>query len=234
MKFYGFKKVTLIDFPENIACTLFTYGCNFRCPFCHNPELVTGKPEDSDSIEEDDLLAFLERRQGRIDGVVFTGGEPLMHGNHLLEVIAKVKRLGFNVKIDTNGSFPEILNKAIKEELVDYVAVDFKCSKDKYNLMKGPEEAFSKFLKTLRFLGKSGIEYEVRTTVVPGIHSINEIKKMFSQINSIPRFAIQNFVPSKCVDEAFDSVESFTSDVLDSMAKAAKKFVGNVEVRNSF
>ncbi|RKX59006.1 MAG: anaerobic ribonucleoside-triphosphate reductase activating protein, partial [Thermodesulfobacteriota bacterium] len=129
MKIKGIQELTLIDYPGKLACTLFLYGCNFRCGFCHNPELVLA-PLGNDYTQEE-ILKFLEKRKGQLEGVCITGGEPLMTID--IEFLNKIKDLGYSIKLDTNGSFPELLEELIKDKLIDYIAMDVKIGKDKYN-----------------------------------------------------------------------------------------------------
>ena len=159
MNFYGFKKTTLIDFPGKIACTVFTHGCNFRCPFCHNPELVTGKPKRSEAVSEKEILQFLGKRKGRLDGIVFTGGEPLLHTDMLIPLLRKIKALGFLVKIDTNGTFPEDLEMLAAKKLVDFIAMDFKTQPERYSAMGASTQDIEKVLMSLEFLSSHTLQH---------------------------------------------------------------------------
>lgn len=232
MRFYGLKKVSLIDYPGNISCTLFTYGCNLRCPFCHNPELVIQKPSLNNSIEDKKVIDFLGHRIGKLDGIVITGGEPLMHGKRLKSFIKEVGRLGFKIKIDTNGTFPEGLEELISDDLIDFVAMDLKCSQDKYKIMGANREKFKKIKKSLEILKSSNIKFEMRTTVVPGIHNINEIKNMLPLLLDIKKFVIQNFVPSNSIDPSYDKKQGFASEKLHKFKTIASKAVKKIEIRN--
>ena len=164
MKFYGIQKMTLLDYPEHVACTLFTGGCNFRCPFCHNALLVT-ELDGNCVISEEEVLAFLGKRRGLLDGVCVTGGEPLI--NHDIgEFLQKVKALGFKVKLDTNGTNPGLLKALVAANLVDYVAMDVKNSPEKYALTVGLETLdMEPVEESIRFLLGGTVDYEFRTTV---------------------------------------------------------------------
>ncbi|MBN2100552.1 anaerobic ribonucleoside-triphosphate reductase activating protein [Candidatus Dojkabacteria bacterium] len=234
MKFYGLKKVTLIDYPGKIACTLFTHGCNFRCPFCHNPELVIQKPDNKNSISSNRVLNFLSKRKGKLDGVVLTGGEPLLGFADMIPFIREVKKLGFFVKIDTNGTSPSAVEQLIKKKLVDFFAVDYKCTPQNYEIMHASSNDFDSFMKTLSIIVDSGITHEIRTTVVRGLHDENEIKEMMPLIRGVEKYVIQNFVPSKTIDPDYANLKGFTHNELEVLLKIAKRTVKNTEIRNDF
>lgn len=233
MDFYGISKVTLIDFPGKVACTVFTHGCNLRCPFCHNPELVVRKPDAKAKITDIELLEFLSRRKKKLDGVVLTGGEPLMRFKELLPVIREIKKLGFAVKIDTNGTYPGALTKLVKEKLVDFIALDFKGTRTHYlKFMKATESNFNSFKKTVQIVKKSHLPYEIRATVTPGIHSAEDIPKMCSYIRGARKLIIQNFVPNDSIDPRLNSIQGFEHKTLLEFRKKAKRFVTKIEIRN--
>ncbi|MBN1617947.1 anaerobic ribonucleoside-triphosphate reductase activating protein [Candidatus Dojkabacteria bacterium] len=234
MKFYGIKKVTLIDFPENIACTLFTHGCNFRCPFCHNPELVIEKPNSKEELIDAEIIEFLHKRKNKLDGIVITGGEPLIHKQNLQDFIEVVKNIGLKIKIDTNGTNPDHLEKLINNNLIDYVAMDYKCSPEKYYIMGAKKGSFTKVEKTMEILKNSGINYEIRTTVVPGIHNIEEINNMGEYLKGISKYVIQNFVPHGLIDPDYNKKKSFEIETLKEFQKAAQKFVRKVEIIENY
>ena len=159
MKFYGIQKLTLLDYPGNLACTLFTGGCNFRCPFCHNALLVTELDENY-VIDEEEVLAFLEKRKGRLDGVCVTGGEPLINKN-IGDFLEKVKALGFKIKLDTNGTNPALLKNLVSRGLVDYAAMDIKNSPEKYAATVGLEKLdMSQIEESVAFLLSDAVDYE--------------------------------------------------------------------------
>ena len=228
MKFYGLQKLTLLDYPEKTACTLFTGGCNFRCPFCHNALLVT----DIDSTKvysEEEILAFLSKRTGLLDGVCITGGEPLMHGD-IAEFIKKVKDMGYKVKLDTNGTFPERLGELLKNRLVDYVAMDIKNSKEKYAETAGIDNInLSDIEKSINMLKASDIDYEFRTTVVGEFHTEADILKTAEWIKGAKRYFLQNFEDSGNL--IGKNLSAVPKDVLERMKTSAKAFVENTQIR---
>ena len=193
MRFAGFQKLTLLDFPGRVACILFTYGCNFRCPFCHNASLV--RPGGEAGITDDEVLGFLEKRRGILEGVCISGGEPLMHPE-LCEFIGKVKKLGYDVKLDTNGSFPRRLSELIDNSLVDYVAMDIKNSPGKYSLTAGVDADMNKIRESIGILMKGKVDYEFRTTFVKELHTESDVSDICKEISGAEKYFIQNFKDS--------------------------------------
>jgi pyruvate formate lyase activating enzyme len=233
MTFHGIKKVSLIDYPEKIACTLFTKGCNLRCPFCHNPELVNPGKKDLKTIRQKQLLDFLKMRKKKLDGIVITGGEPLMHGEDLLELLYLVKQMGFKVKVDTNGTYPEMVEQLLKDELADYIAMDFKTSAKNYCKMKpvNNKKVYPKVLQSLETLRHSSIDYEIRTTVVPTLHDEAVIEDMAEVLKGSQRFVIQNFVPAQTLDPKFEKIKSFKEEELKSFKQIYHKYIKDVQIR---
>lgn len=195
MKFHGFQKMTVLDYPGHIACTAFTGGCNLRCPFCHNASLVT-ELVSSATIEEEEILSFLEKRKGLLDGIAITGGEPLLHPD-IPAFIKEVKALGFSVKLDTNGCYPAVLKQLVKEKLVDYVAVDIKNCPEKYAETVGvPDFDLAPVLETVAYLKTDPVEYEFRTTVVKEFHTEEDMRKIADWIAGTQHYFLQNFTDS--------------------------------------
>ena len=191
----GLQKLTLLDFPGTVACTVFTVGCNLRCPFCHNPALVNNPPEE-DRLSEDDFFAFLKKRQGILDGVAITGGEPLLHAD-IGEFIAKIKSMGYKVKLDTNGTFPDRLEKILSEGNVDYVAMDLKNTFDKYAKTVGIDNFDVSLIKrSIRAIQESGVAYEFRTTVVSPLHDADDFGEIAKQVEGTENYFLQSFVDS--------------------------------------
>ena len=189
----GFQKMTMLDYPGKIACTVFTYGCNFRCPFCHNARLVT-KP--SDMIPESEIFSYLEKRRGMLDGVCITGGEPLLQKD-IFEFMKKIQDMGFLVKLDTNGYFPDLLSEAIERGLCDYVAMDIKNSKSKYaKTVLADNFDISPICKSVEILLGGRVEYEFRTTVVKELHTKEDILDICTWIKGAKRYLLQSFVDS--------------------------------------
>ncbi len=190
MNVQGFQKVTLLDFPGRVACTVFCGGCNLRCPFCHNASLVQAPQENPNGQEE--VLGYLAGRVGILDGVCITGGEPMLQSD-LGEFIAKVKAMGLAVKLDTNGAFPSRLASLLQTGLVDYVAMDLKSSPEGYPRAVGIETSFEPFAESMRILRESGCEYEFRTTAVKGIHTAQDFDAIASLLQEKDRFFLQQF-----------------------------------------
>ena len=195
MKICGFQKMTMLDYPGKVACTVFTGGCNFRCPFCHNAMLVTDIDENA-VYAEDEILSYLNKRKGIIDGVCITGGEPLLQKD-IGDFLVKVKETGMPVKLDTNGSYPEKLRELVSRGLVDYVAMDIKNSKEKYPLTVGlPGYDIGKIEESVDFLMSGAVDYEFRTTVVREFHTAEDIVKITEWIAGAKRYFLQGFVDS--------------------------------------
>lgn len=195
MKFHGFQKMTMLDYPGHVACTAFTAGCNMRCPFCHNALLVT-EIDSSATIDEEEILDYLRLRKKMLDGICITGGEPLMQPE-MESFIRKVKEIGLDVKLDTNGSYPALLKKLVLEGLVDYVAVDIKNRKEKYGETVGlPNFDLTPILETVEFLKEGHVPFEFRTTVVKEFHEVEDIEAIAQWISGAPRYYLQNFTDS--------------------------------------
>ena len=196
MKIHGLQKLTLLDYPGHVACTVFTGGCNLRCPFCHNASLVTHIDEAA-VMPEEEFFGFLKKRQGILDGVCITGGEPLMNAD-IEDFIKKIRALGFAVKLDTNGTFFETLSRIVENKLVDYIAMDIKNTVEKYPITTGVSAKVTENIKkSVELLKNSDIPFEFRTTIVAEFHTVNDIEKITEWIggNDVNYF-LQNFVDS--------------------------------------
>lgn len=223
----GLQKLTLLDFPGHLACTVFTGGCNFRCPFCHNASLVLG--DAGENYTEDDIFDFLMKRRGTIEGVAITGGEPLLQKD-IVEFISKVKELGFKVKLDTNGSFPEKLGEIIDRGLVDYVAVDIKNAPNKYAETVGRiGYECDRISESIELLMKSDTEYEFRTTVVAELHTAEDIENIGRWISGAKHWYLQNFVDSG--DLICDNMHGLSYDIMNQYLEIARKYVHSAEIR---
>ena len=195
MQVQGLQKLTLLDFPEKVACTVFTAGCNFRCPFCHNASLVTHIPQEAEMTEAD-FLAFLKRRQGILDGVCITGGEPLLQKD-IEHFIRKLKAFGYAVKLDTNGSLPEKLKFLVREKLVDYVAMDIKNAPEFYAVTAGTDGRYLDAIQeSVAFLKEGHVPYEFRTTVTKNFHTREGFEKIGQWIRGCEKYFLQSFVNS--------------------------------------
>ncbi|MBO5020613.1 MAG: anaerobic ribonucleoside-triphosphate reductase activating protein [Clostridia bacterium] len=222
MKIAGLQKLTLLDYPEKIACIVFTAGCNFRCPFCHNASLVLGG--ELEDISEEDFFAFLEKRQGMLNGVCVTGGEPTLQRD-LLPFLKRVKEMGYSVKLDTNGYNPRILKKAVNEGLVDYVAMDIKNSPEKYALTIGTKNSdFSQIQDSIHFLISANIDYEFRTTVVKELHTPQDIVDITKLIAGAKRYFLQTFKDSgDLIQSGFSGYDEISMKNLLNLAKDSLK-----------
>ncbi len=189
----GLQKLTLLDYPEKTACTIFTYGCNFRCPFCHNALLVTEKAEGI--IDEEEVLSFLKKRQGILDGVCITGGEPT-NQKDLIPFMKKIKDMGYLVKLDTNGYNPDVLGEILSQGLADYVAMDLKNSEEKYPLTAGTEIDTEKILRSINLIKEKAPDYEFRTTVVSEFHNEEDVEKICLMAGSNSKLYLQQFKDS--------------------------------------
>lgn len=191
MDIHGLQKMTLLDFPGHVACTVFLAGCNYRCPYCHNSELISRDAEPF--MSEEELLAFLKKRTGLLDGVAFTGGEPLM-SEGLEELIIRIRGLGYKVKLDTNGSFPGRLKNLLDKGLVDYVAMDIKNSEERYAETVGLKQAdISKIKESIDILKNSGTDYEFRTTVIDELFDEESFERIGEMIQGADSYFLQAF-----------------------------------------
>jgi len=210
MKFYGFLKMTMLDFPGRVACIVFTGGCNFRCPFCHNSLLVTDI--GNQTYDEEEILEYLNKRKGILDGICVSGGEPLLQVG-LDSFLEKVKNMGVSVKIDTNGSFPSRLKTLVLKGLVDYVAMDIKNDKDNYGAIIGIDGFDTKKVeKSVEFLMTSGIDYEFRTTIMQEYHKEDNIKAIASWIAGAKKYFLQKYKDSEnCITRGLNPVDTATA-----------------------
>ena len=190
----GLQKTTLLDFPGKVACTVFTGGCNFRCPFCHNASLVL-RSGDVDEISEDEFFSYISKRKGILDGVCITGGEPLM-SKGIEDFIRKIKNMGLAVKLDTNGTFPEKLEALLDEGLLDYVAMDIKNSKEKYAVTAGVAEYPEAIEKSIELIMTKAPDYEFRTTVVRELHEPQDIVNIAKWLIGTKHYFLQIYTDS--------------------------------------
>ena len=206
MKISGIQKLTLLDFPDHVACTLFTPGCNFKCPFCHNSPLVLDL-STCQIIDEEEIFSFLKKRVGILDGVCITGGEPTLQKD-LKDFIRKIKNLGYSVKLDTNGYRPEILKELVEENLLDYVAMDIKNSISKYPKTIGKDDFDENFIKeSIDYLLENHVDYEFRTTLVNELHSFDDIKQIAKLICGAKKYCLQKFIDSgNCLSSGLTEV----------------------------
>ena len=227
MKIGGLQKMTLLDYPGKVACTLFLSGCNLRCPYCHNPELVLGSGQ-GEGLPQAELLDFLEKRRGKLDGVCITGGEPTVHRD-LPELIETIRSLGYLIKLDTNGSNPHMVEALLDRKLLDYVAMDIKNSREFYCRTCGGVDILQNAEKTVALLKQGTVDYEFRTTVCKPLHSVESVRQIGQWIRGAEHYYLQNFVDSgHLVGEGMTSVPP---EELGAMARAARDFVPGTEIR---
>lgn len=229
----GLVKSTLIDYPGKVSAVIFTQGCNFRCGFCHNPDLIPSS-EDSNNksqISEGEVLDFLEKRVGKLDGVVITGGEPTLQPD-LVDFTKKIKALGYCVKLDTNGSAPAILKSLITSHLVDYVAMDIKNSPDRYQETCGYPYS-QQIQDSIKLIMDSGVDYEFRTTVLPPYHDDKSMEDLAKQIKGAKKYVIQNFRSEIVYDSKLKNAKSFAEKDLERFKKIAKKYISEVQIRKN-
>ena len=225
----GLQKLTLLDYPGKVACTVFTGGCNFRCPFCHNASLVL--PQRSvQGLTEEEILIFLKKRSGILDGVAITGGEPLIHTD-IGSFLRKVKELGYKIKLDTNGSFPDRLQELIRDGLVDRVAMDMKNSPDLYAVTAGVAALDLAPIEKSRDLLLSGtVEAEFRTTVVKGLHTRESLIETAKWITGASEYYLQQYKDSGDVLSSAN-LSAFDRDEMLTLAEAVRPYVPAVQVR---
>ena len=227
MRIQGLQKLTLLDYPGKTACTVFLSGCNFRCPFCHNAPLLAAAGEDG--MDEDELLAFLKKRRGLLDGVAVTGGEPLLRPD-LPQLLEKIKALGYVIKLDTNGAFPERLETVVCAGLADYVAMDIKNSPARYAETAGvPELALTPIFRSVSFLLRATVDYEFRTTAVAELHDDASFVQLGDWLMGAKRYFIQCFEPRETVLQAGLSAPSEMQ--LHRWAELVRPKIPAVEIR---
>ena len=227
----GLQKLSLLDYPEKLAATIFTGGCNMRCPFCHNALLVT-RLSESETISEDELMSFLSKRQGILDGVCITGGEPLLQ-NDLEDFIVKIRSLGFKIKLDTNGTFPDKLSILLNKGLIDYVAMDIKNSPEKYPLTVGQLDFdVIPVLESASILMKGSVPYEFRTTLVREFHSFEDIEKIGKLLRGAKNYYLQSFEDSGDLVGASSVLSALSPEETEHCRMILSKYIENVIIRN--
>jgi len=224
MKFSGLQKISLVDYPHKVASVLYTPSCNLRCPFCHNWRIaVDPKPP---FLQEAVALEILGARKKYVDAVVVSGGEPTMH-KELPKFLAKLKEKGFQVKLDTNGFYPEVLEECLP--YVDYVALDVKTSLEKYSLLGAENTAV--FQRAIEMLKTGKVEYEFRTTVVPEFVTAEDVVCIGEITKGVKTFAFQQFVPHDTLDKRFENVQPYAPETIKEFAETMKKYTKNVVLR---
>jgi len=231
MEIGGLQKLTLIDYPGRLAATVFLIGCDFRCPFCYSSELVLPeKIKNQPRIPEKEFFKFLKERKGLLEGVTICGGEPCINKD-LPQFCKKIKKHGYLVKLDTNGSKPEMLKNLIGKKLIDYVAMDIKASQEKYAKAIGVKLNIKKIQKSINILKDREIDFEFRTTIVPTIHQKEDILKIARWIKPARKYFLQNFRPEKTIDPSFENIKPYSQEYLLKIQKAVAPFFDICQIR---
>jgi pyruvate formate lyase activating enzyme len=226
----GWVRTSLIDYTDHIATVLFTGGCNFRCPMCHNADLVL-RAGEIPTLPEEEVWDFLARREGMVDGVVITGGEPTLQAD-LLSSLRRLKDAGLDIKLDTNGYRPDILEAWLNAGLLDYVALDVKAPPEKYPLLTGLADLdVTRVEQSVALLKKGHIAYEFRTTVVPGLLDEDDVAEIAQWIAGADRYTLQQFRPLNTLDSALEKASPYPAETLRAMAERASRWVSRVAVR---
>ena len=230
MRIGGLQKLTLLDYPNHVSCTVFTAGCNMKCPFCHNRDLVF-IPENFEFYNPESIFEYLRKRQGTLDAVAITGGEPLLQAG-LRDFIMEVRKLGFKVKLDTNGYYPEKLKKLVDEGLIDYVAMDIKAPLPKYPVTVGlPAQGFhtEQIQESIRYLLNGTVDYEFRTTVVREFHTKEDLVAIAKMIKGCKHYYLQQFVDSgRCIEQGFSA---YNREEMYELKEEVAKYIPEVELR---
>ena len=226
----GFQRFSLIDYPGKICAIIFTQGCNFRCPYCHNRELVNPKLFQ-EPIDENDIFRFLEKRKGKLDAVEITGGEPTLQPD-LIEFMRKIKAMGFLIKLDTNGTNPEVVEKIIKNKLVDYIAMDVKAPLEKYEKVVRAKVDKQKIKEAISLIMNSHIDYEFRTTIIKNILTKEDIIDIAKTIKGSKLYVLQKFIHSKILDLSLAKrAKTFSDAELEAIRSEAEKYVKECVIR---
>lgn len=229
MQIGGLQKVSLIDYPGLICAVVFLQGCNFKCSYCHNPELVVPGLFQN-CIEEKAVFDFLDIRRGKLDAVTITGGEPTIQKN-LVPFVKKIRKMGFAVKLDTNGSQPRVIKTLLEEKMIDFIAMDIKGPLEKYASITGVQVAVENIMASVKIILKAKIPHEFRTTIVQSQLAPNDIFKIAALITGAEKYALQRFVPVKTLNKKFLQEKSYAEDELEKMKKRLEKEITSVIVR---
>jgi pyruvate formate lyase activating enzyme len=232
MNIGGYQKLTLIDYPGHIATTVFAVGCSFRCPFCHNPELIvgTGRGLSVQKTAEKEFFKFLEKRKGILEGVCITGGEPTIQAG-IVDFIKKIKSLGYAVKLDTNGTRPDIIRRVIKEKLIDFLAMDIKNQPKRYDMATAVKTDMERVRLSVDLIMNSRIPYEFRTTAVPGIHREEDFLEIARWIKGARSYWLQRYQEKKILDPDLKNITKNKSLDLEKIRKRITPYFGTVGIR---
>lgn len=230
MNIRGLSKTSLVDYPGKVAAVIFIGGCNLRCGYCHNPDLALNNPA-LEKIDDAEVIDFLIKRDKLLDGVVISGGEPAMDRG-LIPFLEKLRPLGLSIKLDTNGFFPRVISECIEKKLIDYAALDIKTSPEKYPALTCRDISFNDLLPTLEILKESSIEYEIRTTCVPGFATVDDIKKIGESTGTVKKYYLQQFVNSHTLlDSGIKMLNPYTLEYINNLKAEAEKFSGFCSLR---
>jgi len=224
----GLEKSSLIDYSGKVSAVIFLAGCNFRCPFCHNRDLVLN-PDGTESIPEEEVLQFLKERKKWLDGAVVSGGEPTMHKD-LPEFLGKIKGLGYPVKLDTNGTNPQMLKEIIERRLVDYIAMDLKAPLEKYEKSSGVKVETEKIKESIKLIIGSGIGHEFRSTVLPALHTKEDVQEMARLVKGASKLYLQQFRPKNTLDRKLEKERPFSEKEMRELRDLCSQYV-DTEVR---
>ena len=228
MRIGGFQKTSLLDYPDCISAIIWTIGCNFRCPFCYNKNLVFGKVE---SISEDEVLSFLKKRKGLLEGLVISGGEPLLHDD-IADFVKKVKTLGYLIKIDTNGTFPERLKELIDNKLVDYISMDVKAPKNKYNKLTEIKADLTKIEQSIDIVKNNASDYEFKTTFVPDLLKKEDIVEIAKWLEGAEKFYLQQFeINPPLISSEMEKTTPYPKEYIIETLEEIKPFFKNCYLR---
>ena len=228
VKIHGFQKITLLDYPGKVACTIFLGACNFRCPFCHNGSLVLA-PEKEPLIPVEDVWKVLKKRQGILDGVCITGGEPTLSVG-LMEFIEQIKEMNYLVKLDTNGARPEVIKELLDHQLLDYIAMDIKNSPEKYAQTAGITQVdMNKINESVELLKSNVVDYEFRTTVMKELHEKEDFERISEWLAGSKRYFLQAYKETELV--ICPGFSSYSKDELEKFVQIARQTIAQVEIR---
>ncbi|MFP4467072.1 MAG: anaerobic ribonucleoside-triphosphate reductase activating protein [Candidatus Goldiibacteriota bacterium] len=225
----GFNGTSVIDFPGKITAIVYTSPCNFKCPYCHNKDLVD---KNIKTLDTDYILSEIENRKNFIDAVTLTGGEPSLHKD-IVDFALKIKKYGLLVKLDTNGHKPEVIEEMTEKKAVDYFAMDIKSSPEKYSMAAGAEVDLEKILRSITLIMNSGIHYEFRTTVVPGLVNEEDIEKICGIIKGAEKYILQQYSNENTYKKMMRAVEPYSYETIEAMAETAEKYIPEVKVYNA-
>ncbi len=219
----------MVDYPGKICSVIFLSDCNFRCPYCHNPDIVLNNPKIKE-ISEKEVIEYMKKKEKWLDGICITGGEPSLH-NDLPKFIKKIKKEGFLVKLDTNGSNPEMIKELLERKLIDFISMDIKSDLDNYEKIAKVKVDLKKIKESIKLIKNSKIDYEFRTTVLPELHNRADLKKIGEWLKGSKKYVIQNFRPGKCLNPSYNEKSGFKKEDLKDFKLMLEPYFEKVEIR---